>query len=122
MNCGFDPELLSMHVDGALKGEDRLRVERHIGGCEECRQVVEEMRRLGEVLHSLPREGAPKGLIERIIAEAESGVQRSGWEVAMSSVRAIWTVTIAGFEIEDERADRIRREVPEWVARWVMFV
>ncbi len=122
MNCGFDRELLSLYADGALKRERVLYVETHIFDCEECRQALEVMRHLGKALNSLLREGAPPELIERILAEAEGKERQTAWDAVRWTVSAVWTVAMDGFRIGDDREELLRKESPEWVARWVLFV
>ena len=122
MNCRFDRELLSLYADGALKGERALHVETHISECEECQRELKLLRKLEKVLNSLPRESAPHALIERILAEAEGTVRQTGWTSVKCTVSAIWTTAVQGCRIEDEREGLLRRELPEWVARWVLFI
>ena len=122
MNCEFDHELLSLYADGALKRERVPDVENHISECEDCRRALEVMQDLGKVLNSLPRESAPQALIERILTEAEDKVRLTAWEAIRRTVSAIWIVAINGFGIEDDREGLLRRELPGWVVRWVLFV
>lgn len=122
MNCRFDRQVVSLYADGRLTQEQVADVETHISECEECQQELEVIREMGKALNSLPRESAPRALIERIIAEAEVTAYRTTWDTVMKTVSTVWTVAKNGFRIEDDREGLLRREVPEWVARWVLFV
>ena len=122
MNCELDHELLSMYADGALNRELLSHVETHISKCEVCRRAVEDIRIIGEALGSLPREAASSELIERIIAESERTTRRTAWDSIKCTISAVWTVGMNGFKIEDDRERSLRRELPVWVARWVLFV
>jgi len=122
MNCGFDRELLSLYADGVLKRDLLLHVETHISECQECRRALEDMRELGKALNSLPREAAPHALVERILAEAKGTVRQTARDAVRQTVSAVWTVAMHGFRIEDEQEELVRRELPEWVVRWVLFV
>jgi len=66
MNCGFNQERLSMYADGALSRTGIYQVENHLAECEECRHALEDLKIIGKVLHSLPRERAPREIIELI--------------------------------------------------------
>ena len=122
MNCEFDQKILSMYADGALNRELLSHVETHISGCEACRREVEDIRVIGKALGSLPREAASSELIGRIIAESEITTRRTAWDTIKRTISAVWTVGMNGFQIEDDREKSLRRELPGWVARWVLFV
>jgi len=52
------PGRMSAYVDGELGSRGRLRLERHVGECEECRRVLAGLR---ETLDALRRMPAPSG-------------------------------------------------------------
>jgi anti-sigma factor RsiW len=122
MNCGFDRQLLSMYADGALELERVLNVERHTSDCGECRRILGEMTRIGKALQSVPRENAPGELVERILIRAGAKTRRTTWDATWWTLGAIWTVAMDGFAIGEDLEELLRRESPEWVARWVLFV
>ena len=122
MKCGFDRELLSLYADGALSPERLSHLETHISECEECRRALEIMRDMWNALASLPRERAPDELIGRILSETGAATHRTAWTSVRWTAGSMWTAAIHGFRIEDERAEFLRKELPGWVARWVMFV
>jgi anti-sigma factor RsiW len=49
---------MSAYVDGELGSRGRLRLERHVGECEECRLMLGGLREMLDALHRLP---APSG-------------------------------------------------------------
>ena len=59
MNCPQDDMLLDDLVDGELDQASRLPLERHLAGCERCREEVDRRRRLQAAIDRLPREIAP---------------------------------------------------------------
>ncbi len=122
MNCGFEQELLSMYADGTLKQEFLSRVETHVLECEKCRRSLRDMQEVGNALNSLPRERAPNALIERILTEAEGDTHLTMWDAVRRTTSAMWTTAKDGFTIEDDQEGLLRRELPVWVARWVLFV
>jgi anti-sigma factor RsiW len=54
----WTPGRMSASVDGELGSRRRLRLERHVEECEECRLVLAGLREMLEALHRLP---APSG-------------------------------------------------------------
>jgi anti-sigma factor RsiW len=44
---------MSDYVDGDLSPSLRTRLERHLGECEECRRLLEGLRRTLEMLHGV---------------------------------------------------------------------
>jgi anti-sigma factor RsiW len=47
-------EHMSAYVDGELNSGGRLRLERHVGECEECRRTLVGVREMLDALHRLP--------------------------------------------------------------------
>jgi anti-sigma factor RsiW len=54
----WTPGRMSAYVDGELRSRGRLRLERHVGECAECRRVLAGLRATLDALHRLP---APSG-------------------------------------------------------------
>jgi anti-sigma factor RsiW len=54
----WTPGHMSAYLDGELGSRGRLRLERHVGECEECRQMLAGLREMLDALHRLP---APLG-------------------------------------------------------------
>jgi anti-sigma factor RsiW len=50
----WTPRHMSAFVDGELGSGQRLRVERHVGECEECRRLLAGLRTVLSALHRLP--------------------------------------------------------------------
>jgi anti-sigma factor RsiW len=48
------PGRMSAFLDGELATEGRIRMERHVGECIECRRLLAGLRRVLDALHSLP--------------------------------------------------------------------
>lgn len=71
MTCHHDArELLSALLDDALAGEQRLAVQRHVDGCDECRRELERLRQTVGLLHRLPPARAPVGFVDRVLEAA----------------------------------------------------
>jgi anti-sigma factor RsiW len=45
---------MSGYVDGELRSRERLRLERHVGECQECRRMLTGLRDMLDALHRLP--------------------------------------------------------------------
>ncbi|MDB4889405.1 MAG: hypothetical protein JWL61_1260 [Gemmatimonadetes bacterium] len=63
-------ESLSAYADMPELEAARSRVGRHVSRCEECRKIVEDIRRLGDETRAASLEGAPEGLWSRITSAA----------------------------------------------------
>lgn len=50
----WTPGHMSAYLDGELASGARLRLERHIGECAQCRRVLAGLRGLLDALHELP--------------------------------------------------------------------
>ena len=69
MNCDETRSLLDAYVDSELDLVTSLRVEEHLCGCAECRQVLEQHRLLHTMLQAEPpRFALPAGLERRVVA------------------------------------------------------
>jgi anti-sigma factor RsiW len=52
------PARMSDYLDGELTPENRTRMERHLGECQDCRRLLAGLRRIVQGLHFLPPPGA----------------------------------------------------------------
>jgi anti-sigma factor RsiW len=48
------PEHMSDYLDGELGASRKVRMERHVGECRECRRVLAGLRSMLAALHRLP--------------------------------------------------------------------
>ncbi len=122
MKCDFDQELVRLYADGVLKGGNVRHIEEHVSQCEQCRQELTSIHTIGRVISALPRERASDELISSILARVEVGGHGSIWDTVGETARIMWSVAMNGFKIEDNREGPLRRRLPEWVVRWVLFV
>jgi hypothetical protein len=81
--------------------------------------AIQDLRKAFGVL---PREEAPVELIERILIELETQESEAVWKSVKATFGAVWKVAMHGFRVEDNWAEPMRKELPGWVARWVLFV
>jgi anti-sigma factor RsiW len=58
--CDERAEALSAFLDGELPPEERRELERHLSGCDGCRERLEELRELGEGLRAWPDADPPE--------------------------------------------------------------
>jgi hypothetical protein len=80
---------LSGYVDDQLTDEERAVVERHLAECPECAAVIEEERRLRDLLRGLPLVDPPFGFYERLLRQkVPSRPQRSWVRTALINVGA----------------------------------
>lgn len=66
-----DPELLSAYLDGELTADQQAHVERLLAASAEARQLLEDLRTVGQSLQSLPVYKLAEDLTPRILQEAQ---------------------------------------------------
>jgi hypothetical protein len=71
MDCKVFQERMHAYLDGELATAERRDVEAHVPGCASCRHVLDELRRLRELVASVPAESPPADLPERIMSRIE---------------------------------------------------
>lgn len=57
---------LSFYLDGETSAEVCAEIERHLTGCENCRAVVDTLRKTISLYHTLPQPRLPEGARERL--------------------------------------------------------
>lgn len=65
---------MSDYLDGELARAARMRMERHLGECAECRRLLAGLRRTVDGLHRLP---APSGGVDALQIAASVGARLS---------------------------------------------
>jgi anti-sigma factor (TIGR02949 family) len=65
--CHHLLDSLSDYLDGAASGELRAEIERHLAGCENCRIVVDTLRKTVTLYHRLPQPLMPAQARERLL-------------------------------------------------------
>ncbi|MFP3938521.1 MAG: anti-sigma factor family protein [Phycisphaerae bacterium] len=71
-------EQLSAYLDGELSDEEARRVEAALKSDSELQAELDELRRVREMVGSLPSSQAPEGFVERVMARAERERLMSG--------------------------------------------
>ncbi|MEL7647442.1 MAG: DUF4349 domain-containing protein [Sedimentibacter sp.] len=66
MNCNDIRDMLSLYIDDELDEEERLLVEEHLRGCEDCRRELDEYKKIIQALRDLPDEEPPLGYCKRL--------------------------------------------------------
>jgi anti-sigma factor RsiW len=62
----LDPRLLDAYAEQALKQDQKVRVERHLATCPDCRRRLEAHRRLIYLASRLPLEPVPENLAVQV--------------------------------------------------------
>lgn len=90
-------ELLSLHVDGELGGEERRRVEEHLETCRRCRRVVADLEELAGRAGGLPDRGPEEDLWAGIAGEigADGEGDRAAADGVIPLFRRRWRVGVA---------------------------
>src|SRR5438093_6973963 len=92
MDCADVRPLLSAYHDGEAAPDERTRVERHLAGCDDCRQVLAEYRAIGGDMRALPVPVPPAGLRRDVWRAIEA--QGAGRAASGASTRAGKVTTI----------------------------
>lgn len=86
-------ENLSAYIDGELTTAERVRLERHLATCADCRRDVETLRETVALLRRVPLKPAPRSFALPASARAVQA-RRRRWNAAFGVLRSA-TVTIA---------------------------
>jgi anti-sigma factor RsiW len=71
MNCKKVLFRLHAYVDGEMPTELMREMDEHLGACPSCRNQVERIERVGDILDSLSVPTLPQGFSARVMAEAK---------------------------------------------------
>ena len=67
--------VLGDYLDGALEGETRVRIERHLDACSGCHVIWQTTRKTLELYKSMPLYGLPEEVESRLMEVLESGLR-----------------------------------------------
>ena len=82
MVCNECQELISDYIDGELELGEQVKIERHLGDCEPCRAVRDDLLQIVHFSHQLP-EHAPSGALwARIQSDLEEQRPSGFWSRA----------------------------------------
>ena len=82
MGCKQCQELLSDYIDGALELGEQVNIERHLGDCEPCRAVRDDLLQIVHFSHQLPMQAPSAALWPRISSDLAE-LQPSFWTRSM---------------------------------------
>jgi hypothetical protein len=87
VNCEDLNQSLALYDYGELRGDERAAVEEHLAGCDRCRELLEQTRRLSQVLNEVqvePADPLPTLLVEcRQRLEIALDREQMGWRALM---------------------------------------
>ncbi len=66
LHCDEVTELLSDYVDAELEPARRVQYERHLAGCDRCRSLVDDCKRLVQIARTLGAAQMPHEVRERL--------------------------------------------------------
>src|ERR1051325_7709270 len=84
MVCNECQELLSDYIDGELELGEQVKIERHLGDCEPCRAVRDDLLQIVHFSHQLPEQTPSGALWSRIQSEIAEQQPASAWSRARS--------------------------------------
>lgn len=92
-------ETLGLYIGGVLNDRERAALEAHVGSCQACARMLEELVEVDRVLGELPALRVPVSLGARVRARLliDGGSTRvAGWRVAAAVLALLVTGGIAG--------------------------
>ncbi len=99
MNHPVPDELISAYFDGEVSPDERGEVERLLESSSELRQQLDETSKLSALLHSFPRESAPRELAANVQKQVNAATQPAlaiAQATTRRSLRREWTAFGAG--------------------------
>lgn len=81
MDCNRTSQLLDDYLDGLLKPEECVAVDRHTSECPACRALLARETRLRQTLRGLPVPEPSEMFFDRAIAQAVAHSQRRRWRI-----------------------------------------
>ena len=75
MNHPVPEELISAYFDGEVSPDERGEIERSLESSSELRQQLDETSKLSALLHSFPRESAPRELAANVQKQVNAATQ-----------------------------------------------
>lgn len=82
MTCGEVEPLLSPFADGELNLQQSCEVVRHVEECGQCREHLQSLRVMGQLVRALPAPPPPPHLALRLrVAASRHSVRASRWEL-----------------------------------------
>ncbi len=88
-------QLLSAYLDGELSRKDARRIEQALKTDRELAEKLDSLRWLRQAVRTLPRESAPVGMVERVLARAERNWLLSESPPAAARARGWWVGRLA---------------------------
>ena len=92
MSCKFSKELLALHVENDLPEADGRVTAKHLQGCTECQDFLDQLSRRQSQLKQLRREAIPQSTFTRmrreVLSQIEASPQALGWSVRIE--RMVW--------------------------------
>jgi anti-sigma-K factor RskA len=79
MVCNECQELISDYIDGELELGEQVKIERHLGDCEPCRAVRDDLLQIVHFSHQLPEQSPSGALWARIQSDIEEQRPAGFW-------------------------------------------
>jgi len=87
MKCRIIKKNVSAYVDDELPPGDREVIAAHMGECQECRQLYEEMFAIHSLYINASRYNAPHGLSDKVMANIAADAVTRGWGFSLAGMR-----------------------------------
>jgi tetratricopeptide (TPR) repeat protein len=102
LSCEAFEDAINEYADGALQGEDRVALERHLESCAGCRALAADVRAIRRTAGTLDRRVPPRAVWDRISAQitappATRTPLRRQWIAPLAAAAVIVLAVSAGF-------------------------
>src|SRR5688500_11673944 len=84
MNREFNDELLSAYLDGQLSTSDAAAVEAQLIASPQSRQLLDELRTIGQQVRDLPRVTADADFTDRVVRAAVAAKAQNNGQVQLA--------------------------------------
>ena len=88
------PDLLQKLLDGEAPPAEVADLSRHLEGCSECRQVLDEFRQVDEALAGEPLPALPPGFAARVVATSV-GARSQPLDLWWTAFPRAWRIALA---------------------------
>jgi predicted anti-sigma-YlaC factor YlaD len=97
MKCAAFHKLIGDRLEGTIRPADRVRLEAHLESCPECRELMEDFRKIAESARGLDDEETPSASVWPAIAAGVRAVRRGRSRAAVRRFAVPRWAYAAGF-------------------------
>lgn len=109
MDCREVQENLSAYYDDVLEVKDKKLIEEHLNNCSNCREELESLKQISEILKEAPPVSVPDGFAEEVIQRINQDKIKpigkktrklTSWQIVLPGVAALLLATFIGISLK----------------------